>query len=105
MPKKKNKNITISIPSPILPGTISTAISKCGTAKCACKANPPKLHGPYYRWTGLIDGRQTTRTISKETAEECERRISNFRILQKKVKHLMHQALEDAPWKINAQKG
>jgi hypothetical protein len=105
MPKKKCKNITISIPSPILPGTISTAMSKCGTAKCSCKADPPKLHGPYYRWTGLINGKQTTRTISKETADECERRIMNFRILQEKVKQLMRQALDDAPWKINAQKG
>jgi len=105
MSKKKRKNINITIPSPILPGTISTATSKCGKIKCSCKAVPPKLHGPYYRWTGLINGKQTTRTISKETANECERRIMNFRILQNKVKQLMNQALEDAPWELNAKKG
>lgn len=105
MQKKNEKKINISVPSPILPGTISTAMSKCGTPKCSCKAVPPKLHGPYYRWTGIIDGKQTTRTISKETAGECEKRIANFRILQNKVKQLMRQALEDAPWIKNAQKG
>lgn len=102
---KKNQNLLyISVPSPILPGTISTAMSKCGKTKCACKNDPPKLHGPYYRWTGLIDGRQTTKTIPKEIADECEKRIENFRILQKKVKLLMKQALEDAPWIKNHRK-
>jgi hypothetical protein len=101
---KKGDKIIISVRSPILPGTISTATSKCGSKKCACKGNPPKLHGPYYRWTGLIDGKHTTKTISKEIAEECERRISNYRVLQEEIKSLVLEALKNAPWQNKSEK-
>src|SRR5437763_11511166 len=67
----------IDIDWPILPGSISTARSQCGNKGCACrKKRSPRLHGTYYRWTGFIDGRRTTKTISKETAQECKRRIN-----------------------------
>lgn len=66
--------ITIVAEGPILPGSVSTAKSQCGKPNCACKASPPKLHGTYYRWTGFLNGKRTTKTISKEAAEECERR-------------------------------
>jgi hypothetical protein len=90
--------ITISVNGPILSGSISTAESTCGKPNCACKDDPPKLHGTYYRWTGAIDGKRTTRTISKEVARECERRIENYRTLQKKIDDLIEQALLEAPW-------
>ena len=89
----------IDIDWPILPGSISTATSRCGKKGCACKHRlSPKLHGAYYRWTGFIQGKRTTRTISPEVALECNRRIKRFRRLQKKVDALLAQALSDAPW-------
>lgn len=91
--------ITIVADAPILPGSISTAKSQCGKANCACKARPPKLHGTYYRWTGFIQGKRTTKTISKETAEECERRIENYRALQRKLGQIVDEALAKAPWR------
>ena len=90
---------TITFEGPILPGSISSATGKCGQPKCACKDKKPKLHGPYYRWTGAIDGKRTTVTINKETMEECGRRIENYRTLQKKIDQLLAEALNDAPWK------
>jgi Family of unknown function (DUF6788) len=90
--------ITIVADGPILPGSISTAKSRCGKANCACKARPPKLHGTYYRWTGFIAGKRTTKTISKEMAEECERRIENYRALQSKLDQIVEEALTNAPW-------
>ena len=93
----RNK-ITVSVNGPILSGSISTAESTCVKPNCACKDNPPKLHGIYYRWTGAIDGKRTTRTISKEMARECERRIENYRTLQKKIDELIEEALLKAPW-------
>ncbi len=104
MSKEKLKKITITIPSPIMPGSISSAMAKCGNKKCGCRNNRDKRHGPYYRWTGLMNGKQTTKTISKEIADECERRIGNFRILQKKVKQLMVRSLENAPWQKSQEK-
>jgi hypothetical protein len=88
----------IDFDGPILPGSISTAKSTCGTPGCSCKDKPPKLHGTYYRWTGFINGKRTTKTISKEQAEECERRIKNYRELQKKIDRLLAAALKAAPW-------
>jgi hypothetical protein len=95
---RRKTRIAIVTEGPILPGTISTAISKCGKPNCACKATPPKLHGPYYRWTGFLNGKQTTKTISQEVAEECQRRINNYRILQKKLEQIVEDAFANAPW-------
>jgi hypothetical protein len=89
---------TIRIDKPILPGSVSTAYATCGTLGCACKAKKPKLHGPYYRWTGFIDGKRTTKTITKEQAKECERRIKNFRRLQAEIDRLVTLSLKSAPW-------
>jgi hypothetical protein len=95
----RTTQITIVAEGPILTGSVSTANSQCGKPNCACKASPPKLHGTYYRWTGFLKGKRTTKTISKEAAKECERRIKNYRALQGELDQLVAEALENAPWK------
>jgi hypothetical protein len=92
------KKIIISAEGPILSGSISTAESTCGKPNCACKDRQPKLHGTYYRWTGAIKGKRTTKTISREVAAECERRIKNYRVLQKKINQILEDAISRAPW-------
>jgi len=99
MSSKKNNKVKIVCDWPILPGTITTARSKCGKPNCACKSMPDKLHGTYYRWTGVIDGKRTTKTISKEVALECRRRIRNYKKLQQKIRVLLKNGLDIAPWK------
>jgi hypothetical protein len=94
---RKNK-IAIEFDWPILKGTISKDYLPCGKPNCVCKAKRPKLHGPYYRWTGLLDGKRTSRTISKEAADECQRWISNYRKLEKRIDQILKKALENAPW-------
>ena len=102
MPTKKaaaaKKGITLHITLPLLPGSLSTARSTCGKPNCACKAKPPKLHGPYYRWTGFLAGKRTTKTITATQARECRKRIAHFRALEKQIQQLLRQALQDAPW-------
>jgi hypothetical protein len=95
MPTKK---ITLHIALPLLPGSLSTARSTCGKPNCACKAKPPKLHGPYYRWTGFLQGKRTTKTLTLEQARECRKRRANYRALQKQIRQLLRQALQAAPW-------
>jgi hypothetical protein len=95
---KSRTKIAIVADGPILPGSISTAKSQCGKTNCVCKARPPKLHGTYYRWTGFIEGKRTTKTISKEMAEECEKRIENYRSVQGKLDQIVEKALANAPW-------
>ncbi len=99
MQAQKNKIIVLRVTLPLLPGSISTAISTCGKPNCACKKKPPKLHGLYYRWTGFLEGKRTTKTLSKEMAQECQRRIKNYRRLQRQIEKLVAQALAQAPWK------
>ena len=89
---------TIELEWPILPGSISTARSRCGKARCACKLRSPRLHGIYYRWTGFIGGKRTTKTVSKEVAQECLRSIRNYRRLQRDIETLLREALANAPW-------
>jgi hypothetical protein len=93
-----SKTITLRISLPLLPGSLSTARSTCGKPNCACKAKPPKLHGPYYRWTGFLAGKRTTKTLTPEQARECRRRIAHYRALEKQIQQLVRQALKEAPW-------
>ena len=96
--KNKDQVLVLEITLPLLPGSLSTARSTCGKARCACKQQPPKLHGLYYRWTGTIQGKRTTKTISPDEAQECRRRIQNYRRLQRQIEKLLAQALAQAPW-------
>lgn len=98
MPAKK---ITLIVVLPLLPGSLSTARSTCGQPRCACKAQPPKLHGPYYRWTGFLAGKRTTKTLTREQARECQKRIANYHALEKQIQKLLRQALREAPWTEN----
>ena len=92
------KLLTITLKRPLLPGSLSTARSTCGKPQCPCHRDPAHRHGLYYRWTGLINGKRTTRTISRVQAQECRARIKNYRLLQKTIARLLQQALQDAPW-------
>jgi hypothetical protein len=93
-----SKTLTLQITLPLLPGSLSTARSTCGKPNCACKAKPPKLHGPYYRWTGFLEGKRTTKTITPQEARECKQRIAHYRALEKQISQLVRQALKEAPW-------
>lgn len=94
----------LKIEGPLLPGSISTAKSRCGKLQCACKAKEPRLHGIYYRWTGVLSGRRTTKTINQEVARECKKRIRLYKQFKKQIDLLLKQALRDAPWVTNQKK-
>lgn len=83
---------------PILTGTVSAATAKCGRKNCRCKTDKSYLHGPYYRWTGILEGKRTTITLTEEEAKECERRIKNWKELQEKLAKVVKQSLDAAPW-------
>lgn len=98
--KMSRHKIIINKKFPILPGSISIAYAKCGKKNCICMTNARKIHGPYYRWTGLIDGKRTTITISKEAATESLRRIKQYKQLIRQWDAIMKKALKNAPWKV-----
>lgn len=49
-----------------LPGTLLERTMRCGKPTCACKADPPRLHGPYHQWTRKINGKTTTVNLTDE---------------------------------------
>jgi hypothetical protein len=62
------------------------------------------LHGPYYRWTGKLNGKITTRTISAEEAKECERWTRNYQKLLAEIEKLLEESSDSAPWTRNDRK-
>lgn len=90
--------IIIEAEGPILPGSVSAVMSRCNNRDCACQSDESKMHGPYFRWTGVMNGKRTTKNISREVAKECERRIRNYRRLQQQVERALKNAFRSAPW-------
>jgi hypothetical protein len=60
-------------------GSIALRPGRCGKANCACHADPPRLHGPYWHVTQTIDGRTVNRRLTPEQAELYSEWISNDR--------------------------
>lgn len=52
-----------------LPGSLIERTMRCGKPNCACKADPPRLHGPYHQWTRKVDGKTTTINLTDEQME------------------------------------
>ncbi len=73
---------------PVLPGSITQRATRCQTATCRCRADPPVLHGPYPTWTHRAGGRQVTRTLTAEEAEQLRPLIDADRRLHQLVREL-----------------
>lgn len=50
----------------VLPGSVLTRHMRCGKTNCGCKADPPRLHGPYLQWTRTVAGKTVTRTLTED---------------------------------------
>jgi uncharacterized protein DUF6788 len=50
----------------LLPGSVVVRHVRCGKPRCACNAEPPRLHGPYIQWTRTANGKTITRLLSQE---------------------------------------
>ena len=48
----------------VLPGSITRRLTRCGRDGCACRAHPPRLHGPYWQWTRKVAARTVCRWLS-----------------------------------------
>lgn len=65
-----------------LPGTLSRRFTRCGRGNCACKADPPKLHGPYWSWTRKIDNKTVTRHFSEQEGADYQLYFDNAKRLR-----------------------
>ncbi|HTW97606.1 MAG TPA: DUF6788 family protein [Acidimicrobiales bacterium] len=62
-----------------LPGSVTARSLPCGRRGCACKADPPRLHGPYCQWSRKIEGKTVSRWLSSEQLERYEAWFANAR--------------------------
>jgi hypothetical protein len=65
-----------------LPGTLTVRRTRCSSAGCRCRGEPPALHGPYYSWTRKIAGKTVTRTLSRRQADRYARWFEDARRLR-----------------------
>jgi len=84
---------------PLLRGWVYTSGNKCKDPGCRCQTDPSKRHGLYYRWSGTVNGKLITRSISKEAAQECQGRIENYKALLKKIDEVVNDEIAKEPWK------
>ncbi len=50
------------------PGTVLQVRTVCGTAGCACHADPEKRHGPYWQHTRKVSNKTVTRRLTPAQA-------------------------------------
>jgi hypothetical protein len=72
----------------ILPGSITHRRTRCGRRNCACHADPPRLHGPYWQWTRKVAARTICRWLSPEQHQDYQTWIDNDRRLRELLARL-----------------
>ncbi len=72
----------------VLPGSVVVRNMRCGKSGCACKADPPSLHGPYIQWTRTVEGKTVTRFLSSEQLARYQPWFDNARRLKELVARL-----------------
>ncbi len=65
-----------------LPGSITQRMTRCGKPNCRCRADPPRLHGPYLQWTRTEQGKTVTRLLTAEQADRYRSWVDNARRLR-----------------------
>lgn len=63
----------------IVSGSLAQRYNRCGKANCACKADPPRLHGPYWLWTAKVNGKTVNRRFTDREAHLYAQWIANDR--------------------------
>ena len=90
----------------VLPGSITERRTRCGHRNCACHADPPRLHGPYWQWTRKVAAKTICRWLSPEQHHDYQAWIDNDRRLRElltRLEALGAAALEADPrWQRTA---
>jgi hypothetical protein len=66
----------------VLPGSITQRRTRCGHPRCACRADPPRLHGPYWQWTRKLAAKTTGRWLTPGQQHDYQAWIDNDRRLR-----------------------
>lgn len=63
----------------IASGSLAQRYNRCGKSNCACHADTPRLHGPYWQWTAKVDGKTVNKRLSEREARLYLEWIDNDR--------------------------
>jgi hypothetical protein len=78
----------------LLPGSVVVRLMRCGKRNCACKADPPVLHGPYTQWTRTVAGKTVTKILTDEQLARYQPWFDNTRRLKEIVAKLEIASLQ-----------
>lgn len=72
----------------VLPGSIAERLTLCGKDNCACHADPPRRHGPYWHWTRKVANKTVGRWLSAQQAADYRPWLANDRRVRELVARL-----------------
>ena len=72
----------------LLPGSIQQRHTRCGKPGCACQADPPRPHGPYWQWTRKVAGKTITRRLTTAQSDRYRPWIENDRRIRELLTRL-----------------
>ena len=75
-------------------GSVALRYNRCGKPSCACHADPPRPHGPYWQWTAKVNGKTVNRRLSEREAQLYQEWIDNDRHLRRVIDELHKIAAE-----------
>jgi hypothetical protein len=79
-----------------LPGTVADRLTRCGYPGCHCRADPPRLHGPYHQWTRKKNGKTATRILTDEQLADYGPWFDNHKRLRELITELEALSLDIA---------
>lgn len=89
--EKKIKDLKLKIVDFDLatPGTIRTIYTKCGKKNCACQTNEKARHGPYCLWDRKVNGKLSSKMVTKKMAAQIKTWIENRKMLEESVTEIL----------------
>ena len=82
------RDLAALAPAFALPGTPADRKTRCGHPNCRCRADPPRLHGPYHQWTRKKNGKTATRILTDDQLACYQPWFSNHRRLRELITEL-----------------
>ena len=80
----------------MLKGNLSQRLTRCGNRGCQCHADPPQLHGPYWQWNTLVNGKRVTRLIGADQIASYQQWIDNRQQAEKLLDQMQNVSSEAA---------
>jgi hypothetical protein len=81
----------------IASGSVALRSNRCGKDNCACKGDPPRLHGPYWHFTAKVDGKTVNKRLSENEAHLYQEWIANDRKARELLAEMRDLAAQAAP--------